>query len=88
MVNSFVEIDSNLTELELAWDKAALICDDIKEGYFSEAEPNDWFLKTYYNSSGIKAQILLDYLYNMKKSIEALRYLLDKDFTMEPRKTA
>ena len=88
MADSFVEMDNSLTELELAWDKAALICDDIKEGYFSETEPNDWFLKTYYNSSRIKAQILLDYLYSMKKSIQALRYLIDKDFTMEPRKTA
>lgn len=88
MADSFVEMDNSLTELELAWDKAALICADVKDGYFSEAEPNDWFLKAYYDSSGIKTQILFDYLYNMKKSIEALRCLLEKDFTMEQGKTA
>ena len=88
MKNMLIDIDSELVDLELTWDKAAVMCSDVREGYFSEKEPKDWFLKTYYDESGIKLQILLDYLYTMRKSMEELRTLLNKEFEKESRKAA
>ena len=78
-MKNFIEVDSRLTDLELVWDKIAVICNNVKDDYFSETEPDDWFLKAYYNESGVKVQILLDYLYMMKESIKVLRELLDEE---------
>lgn len=83
-----LEYTLNNTFLELTWSKAAVMCDDVKEGYFGEAEPKDWFLKTYYNSSRTKTQILLDYIYTMKKSIDTLRTLLNKESEKENKRAA
>lgn len=87
-MKNFIEVDGSLTDLELAWDKIAVICNNVIEDYFSKTEPDGGFLKAYYNESGIKVQILLDYLYIMKESIETVRKLLDEEFEMKKENAA
>lgn len=88
MSDVLIDMDNALSDAEITWDKVAVICSDVKEGYFSEREPEDWFLKAYYDQSGTKIQILLDYLHSMKESIKTLRELIDKEFEEKKEKAA
>lgn len=87
-MSSLCELDSKLVEVELAHEKAAVICNDLKEDYFGERDPEDWFLKCYYDASAIKAQILMDYLHETEAAIEALRELVNKEFEAAKSKVA
>ncbi len=33
-MKNFIEVDGGLTDLELAWDKIAVICNNVIEDYF------------------------------------------------------
>lgn len=87
-MNNLCELDSKLTELRLAHEKASVICSDLKEDYFGKRNPDGWLLQTYYDTSGTKAQILVDYLYEMRKSIEALQKFVNEEFENVNCKTA
>lgn len=80
MKNSLIEMSNALLNLEVTVDKASTMCEDVKEGYFSSAEPEDFLLKAYYNETGIKTNIAMDYLCKAKEEIEILHKLLDKEF--------
>lgn len=80
-MNNLAELDSILVELEEAKDKALAISSDLKADYFSMREPEDWFLMANYDVSALKAQVVLDYLYQMKDMIDALRKLVEDEFT-------
>lgn len=79
-MNNLIELDSALVELEAARDKALTISCDLKEDYFSMREPKDCFLMANYDASALKAQVVLDYLYQMKDITDTLRTLVENEF--------
>lgn len=82
MDNSLHRLDDNLTDLEIACHKAKIICVDLKDSYFGECEPENYFLKCHYEGAGVKTQILMDYLSEMEISIEILREAIEKECEM------
>lgn len=79
MDSSLHRLDDNLTDLEIACRKAKIICVDLKDSYFGECQPENYYLKCYYEESGVKTQILMDYLSEMEISIEILREAIEKE---------
>lgn len=82
MAKNLVELDNKVMELEIAHTKANIMCGDLKEDYFGYINPEESFLKCRYHENEIKAQIIYDYLHEMKSLIEELRVLVDKEFEM------
>lgn len=70
-----IDIDSLLTDIELANQKAGFIIDDLNQGYFGDAEPNKCLLKYYYKCACIKSKIVEDYIAEVSKKLIELRNL-------------
>ncbi len=75
-----LEIESKLSDLDVAQEKLRTVCSDLISDYFDEEKPKDRFLQSYYNASAIKAHILLDYSSEIKGLIKDLTELLDVEF--------
>ncbi len=87
MVKNLYELDNSLSDLEIAHNKANTICDDLKQGYFSGGEPDELLLKCGYQSAETKMDILTDYLFEIKKAMEALRESVNEEFEIANCKT-
>lgn len=88
MVKDLYELDSSLSDLEIACNKAKTMCSDLKDSYFGTTNPENYLLRSRYEEAGVKTQILMDYLFEMKVSLEDLRGKVEKEFENVNCKTA
>lgn len=77
MQKKVLEMEDVLLELDVANKKACIVIEDICNNYFGDACPEEWFLKMYYESTGVKAAILSDYIAQTSLIISRLRSLIE-----------
>lgn len=78
MQKEVLEIEDVLLELDVANKKAGIVIEDLCNNYFGDAYPEEWFLKMYYESTGVKAAILSDYIAQTGLIINRLKVLIDR----------
>lgn len=83
MTRKDLRIDSQVNALALLVRKAKVIAEDLEQDYFGEnIETPDEFWKIagpYYESAGLKAGIVNDFLYYMLNELEKLQSLVNDE---------
>ncbi len=76
-INCTLELDSTLSEAEVALGKARVIVDDLYGGYLGQREPNAGYLQFYYENAHLKNAIVNDYLYELEEKLKEVRKFVD-----------
>ncbi len=79
IIKKEIELDSKLTELEIACDKAAVICNDLNDLYFGSSNPDEYMLDRYYEDAMLRNRIVFDYLYEMKETVKQIKKISNDD---------
>lgn len=72
-----LKMESTIIELKSARDKSDVILNDLRQGYFSMETFDGKTLEYYYQTAVLKADVIFDYIFGMKKNLEELESLFD-----------
>ncbi|MBR5129204.1 MAG: hypothetical protein IKU67_04025 [Firmicutes bacterium] len=76
--NINLELESVVSEAEIALNKARVTVSDLYSGYFGKSKPEDWFLRSCYDEAQIKNTIVNDYLHELGAHLKEIREILEK----------
>lgn len=83
MTRKDIKIDGQVAALQLLTRKAKVIAEDLEQNYFgwSTKSPNEaWRIGgPYYDTAGLKAGIVTDFLYDISKQLEELQALVNEE---------
>ena len=71
-------LNDTLLSLEVTWNKALVMAEDLDNTYFGNSEQESWFLQIRYNEARTKIAITNDYLSHLGKELNKTRTLLNK----------
>lgn len=67
-----IELSGKLLEASVALEKAKVVQNDLREGYFANAEPEECMLKFYYNDASARCCIIGDYLQQIEETLGSI----------------
>lgn len=83
MTRKDIEIDSQVTVLQLLTRKAKVIAEDLEQNYFGrdiKGIDEAWKIAgPYYDAAGLKAGIVNDFLYDIINQLEELQALVNEE---------
>ena len=68
-------MDGLVSEIEIAQEKASMMCTELMQEYFSLQNERD--IHEYYNMARVQNDVVHDYIYEIGKVLQAARKLLN-----------
>ena len=73
-----IELKDELLQLQFLCSKAKTMMSDIENIYFNEIEPEETFLKSYYEEYVNKSSIAGDYLFKLEEGLKKFEKMLNE----------
>lgn len=70
-------LSSKLLEASAALEKAKVVQNDLREGYFANAEPEECILKFYYDDATTRCCIIGDYLRQIEETLNSIGKMVE-----------
>lgn len=72
-----IGLSSKLMEASVALEKAKVVQNDLHEGYFGDAEPEECMLKFYYDDATTRCCIIGDYLRQIEETLNSIGKMVE-----------